>query len=290
MLVAVAGLAGCGGTDAALDNGGEENPALWIGVIRGNFRSSGPVELWPTPDPFWYALALRQNGADVPLHTVLIEDELWRVDLDFEFSDLAVGTWWVELLRHRLGDEDEVTAVWTSDPVTLTMDSPLADDLAFEYSPAGIGDGIVNYQYRLYGNPSENPELDSKTIYTCFRVVGDADQRLFRQSHDWHSVFDALPDQPWFGVIFDDLNGDYETDTILPRLPDVEIIIGVYGFEQEDATGDEYDVYGELEIPARPSFGDDDPEPVVIDVDFGTIVSGDTPGAGGAGGNFKGRQ
>jgi hypothetical protein len=52
------------------------------------------------------------------------------------------------------------------------------------------------------------------------------------------------------------------------NLPDVPVIIGVYGFAQPDAIGDEYVVYGELETPISPTLGDEQPEPVVVEVDF----------------------
>jgi len=271
MLVAplLAGLAGCGG-GAAPDGGNGDGPAgLPIGVIRGTFVSHGPQPFYRTADQFWYALGLRDTGTDEIARTILIEDDLWRVDLVFEFAELPVSTYQPELLRYRVGAGGEIETLWAGQPVTVTLDSPLVEDVMCDYYLIGEGDGIISYQYRLYGSPSADQGPGLKWIRTCFRVVGDEDERLFRQSQTW--PFSFLPEQPWDGLIFDDLNNDYETDAI-NKLPDLEIIIGVYGFSEAYATGNEYEVYGELETPVRPTFGNDHPEPVMIDVDFDNPV------------------
>jgi len=263
-------LSGCAGHGAPPDEGDGpgDNPPYQIGVIRGMLSVHGPRPLYRTPDEFWYMLALRDTATDELARTELIDGDVWQLKQDFDFDQLPLASYRLELLRHPVSDPDTFSVLYASDPLTVTLAAPLADEVKLDYYLTGEGEGILSYQYRLFGDPANNPDLAEKYIYTCFRLVGDENDWLFLHSQDWKGVIQwVLPAGPYDGLIVDDMNNDKETDAIY-KLPDVPVIIGVYGFDQPDATGDEYVVYGELESTAHPAFNEEKPAPVVIDVDF----------------------
>jgi hypothetical protein len=258
--------AGCssGASPVPVNDPEEPNPAPPIGTISGGvdlptFRYIGSSAGTP-----FFGLVSNSTGhivaGGIP--------EPSESDFGFEYFALPLDLYNFRWMYYP-GDNLQVDPVtlWDGGSVSLTFDAPNYTNWDLDLDSGQLyGEAIAPYALYMHGNGEA-----SGAVATAYRFADDPDNGFFAW-FAWSAIWPFIDPGDWVDEPYLDFNNDGSTDFI-SNLPEREVIIGVYGFNDTGVVGDTYLVYGEATAPYMPTLGNpedsiDEVTPVRIDVDF----------------------